>query len=332
MTNPSLAWNQPGWLNDAQAWIYAALDSHNIRPTGAIEQFHIRPWSTVLRVLTEDGIIYFKATAPTLGYEPALTAFLAQLRPDVLPDILAVDPERGWMLMRDCGTPLRVFIKAEKSIERWRGILPLYVELQKEMMPRVRQILALGVLDRRLDNLPIQFELLVVDAPSMLVDQTDGLTSEEYQRLKASVRAFERMCVELDSLGIPATLHHDDFHDGNLFLQNGQVRFTDWGESAVTHPFFTLVVLLRGASNSLDLASDAFELAQMRNWYLSQWTEYASRTNLEPMVYLAQQIGLVNRALTWHRVISSLPENLKPEYATAVPAYLQEFINTQNES
>jgi Phosphotransferase enzyme family len=129
---------------------------------------------------------------------------------------------------------------------------------------------------------------------------------------------------------IPATLHHDDFHDGNLFLHNGRVRFTDWGESAVTHPFFSLVVLLRGASNSLDLASDAPELAQMRDWYLSHWTDYASPAGLQAAAYLAQQIGLVNRALTWHRVIANLPESLKSEYAIAVPAYLQEFINTQN--
>jgi hypothetical protein len=124
------------------------------------------------------------------------------LRPDVLPDLLAVDLQRGWMLMRDSGTPLRVFIKAEKSLVRWRGILPLYVELQKELMPRIGQILALGVLDRRLETLPIQFERLVADESSMLVDQPESLTSDEYQRLKASGRAFERMCPELASLGI----------------------------------------------------------------------------------------------------------------------------------
>jgi hypothetical protein len=47
------------------------------------------------------------------------------------------------------------------------------------------------------------------------------------------------------------------------------------------------------------------------------------------VVHLAQRIGLVNRALTWHRVIASLPESLKSEYAMAAPAYLQEFVNTE---
>lgn len=103
------------------------MDARGTGVAGVIEQFHIRPWSTVLRVPTVYGLMYFKATAPVLPHEPALTDFLAQLRPDVMPDLLVVDRPRGRMLMRDSGTPLRMFIKAEQSLERWRDIMPLYV-------------------------------------------------------------------------------------------------------------------------------------------------------------------------------------------------------------
>jgi hypothetical protein len=328
MNNQSLPWEQPDWLDNAKAWIHAVLEIHRFRLAGAIEQFHICPWSTVLRVPTVNGLFYFKATAPALAHEPALTDYLARLRPEILPDVLAVDLQRGWMLMCDSGTPLRALIKSDQSLARWRDILPLYVGLQKDLMAHVEQILTLGVLDRRLETLPDQFERLVADERSMLISHADGLSDDEYRRLKASVKDFERLCLELASAGIPATIHHDDFHDGNVFLQAGRVCFTDWGESAVTHPFFTLVVLLRGASNSLDLPSDAPELMQLRDWYLDQWTDYAPLAELQPVVHLAQRIGLVNRALTWHRVIANLPESLKSEYAIAIPNYLQEFINT----
>jgi hypothetical protein len=323
----SIPWNLPGWLDDASHWIRTQLDRNGLQLTGSIKQPHICPWSTVLTVPTDGGLLYFKATAPTLAYEPALTDFLARLRSDVTPDLLAVDQVRGWLLMRESGTPLRKFIKAEQSVTRWREIMPLYVGLQKEMAPRAAEILHLGVLDRRLETLPAQFARLVADEPSMRVDQPESVTADEYRRLKASVGDFERMCVALAAFGIPPTLHHDDFHDGNVFIQNGHVIFTDWGESAVTHPFFTLVVMLRGAENSLDLAPDAPELTQMRDWYLSQWTDYAPLAELQPIVKLARRIGLVNRVLTWQRVISNLPEMLKPEYAMAVPSYLQEFLN-----
>ncbi|MCX6065567.1 MAG: phosphotransferase [Chloroflexi bacterium] len=327
MKPASIPWNLPGWQSEVHDWIDTQLARHALQRTGEITQPHIRPWSTVLGVPTDAGRLYFKATAPYLSYEPALTAYLARLRPDISPDLLAVDIPRGWMLMRESGIALRTFIKTEHSLARWREIMPLYAGLQKEMPPRVDEILKLGVLDRRLETLPAQFERLVADKAALLVGQPDSLTEEEYQRLTVSVAGFERQCAELAAFGLPTTLHHDDFHDGNLFVQDERVIFTDWGESAVTHPFFTLVVMLRGAENSLQLAPDSPELAQMRAWYLSQWTDYAPLAELQSVVRLAERLGLVNRALTWQRVISNLPDELKPEYALAVPSYLQEFIN-----
>jgi hypothetical protein len=327
MNRQIIPWNKPGWLEDASRWILSQLDRVNLHLAGKIEQPHIRPWSTVLTVPTDGGLLYFKATAPYLSYEPALTDFLFSTRPDVTPDLLAIDQMCGWMLMRDSGTPLRTFIKAEKSVDRWREIMPLYVGLQKELTHRIDDMLSLGVPDRRLDSLPEMFSRLVGDKASLLVDQPESITSDEYRRLQASVGEFEKMCLALNSFGIPATLHHDDFHDGNLFIQNERVIFTDWGECAITHPFFTLVVMLRGAENSLDLSPGASELALMRDWYLSEWTDFAPMKELQSTVKLAERIGLVNRALTWHWVISHLREEVKPDYAMAVPTYLKEFIN-----
>jgi Ser/Thr protein kinase RdoA (MazF antagonist) len=33
----------------------------------------------------------------------------------------------------------------------------------------------------------------------------------------------------LDEYGIAPSLNHDDFHDGNVFLRDGQYVFFDWG-------------------------------------------------------------------------------------------------------
>ena len=329
MTDNSSPWQQPGWLESAHAWIRAELAHQAISLSGEIEQPHIRPWSTVLRVPTDSGTLYFKASAPYFGHETGLTAFLARLRPELTPSLLAVDLTRHWLLMRDSGLPLRTFIKADNSIQRWQEVLPLYVDLQKSLMMRQEELLALGVLDRRLERLPELFERLIADESAMLLDQPEGLTSDEYRRLKICGPQFERMCARLASFGIPETIHHDDFHDGNIFVQDGRIIFTDWGESALTHPFFTLVVMLRGLENTLDLPPDAPEVLNLRDWYLSYWTDYAPLAELQSVVTLAQRIGYVNRALTWQMVISNLPAALKPEYANAVPAYLQEFINTE---
>ena len=323
----SLLWEQPDWQAEARAWICLALDQNGLKLSGEIEQSHIRPWSTVMKVSTDHGLYFFKASASVFAHETALTAYLAAFRPELFPALLAVDTKRCWMLMRDAGVPIRQFIRAEKSIEPWREVLPLYVNLQKDLVSHVDDLLDLGVIDRRLSKWPALFEILIADEPAMLLNtEEEGLTTEEYARLKASVSDFESMCEKVSASGIPETIHHDDFHDANIFTRDGQITFTDWGESAVTHPFFTLVVMMRSVDNSFG-ADFSLEAELVREMYLEHWTSYAPVDELRAIVKLAERIGYVNRALTWKMSIEHLPDTMKPEYAIAVPSYLKDFIN-----
>jgi hypothetical protein len=75
----NLLWIQSSWLEQANRWIDNELYQHGIQRLGAIAQPHIRHWSTVLRVPTSEGDIYFKAVIPNLAYEAALTQALYKL-------------------------------------------------------------------------------------------------------------------------------------------------------------------------------------------------------------------------------------------------------------
>jgi hypothetical protein len=326
MTNTSFPWEEPAWQSEAQTWIRSALEKNRLQLTGEIEQSHIRSWSTVMTVPTDDGMLFFKASASIFAQEAALTDYLSKLRPEIMPELLAVDIPRHWMLMRDAGAPLRQFIRTEKSIARWKDILSLYAGLQKDLAQRVTHLLALGVMDRRLAKLPEMFEELIADESGLMLDQEDSLTSEEYSGLRNSADDFARMCEVLASFGIPETLHHDDFHDANVFLRDGRITFTDWGESAVAHPFFTLVVMMRGVDNSMGVDFSP-ESKQVRDMYLEHWISYGTMEELRTIAKLAQRIGYVNRALTWKRSLDDMPEALRSEYAIAVPSYLKDFIN-----
>ena len=48
-------WRESGWLSQAHAWIDARLTERAIARTGEIEQPHVYPWSTVMRVPTASG-------------------------------------------------------------------------------------------------------------------------------------------------------------------------------------------------------------------------------------------------------------------------------------
>jgi hypothetical protein len=326
MSDDLLLWEEPDWQARARAWIRSSLDQNELELTGVIEQPHIRPWSTVLTVPTERGMYFFKASASAFAHETALTAYLAHFRPGLFPELLAVDMDRHWMLMRDAGRPIRHTIRGERTIEPWREVMPHYVNLQKDLVSRVDELLSLGVMDRRLSKLPALFEGLIADEASMLLDsEEDSLTTEEYKRLKQSIPAFERMCRELADFGIPETIHHDDFHDANIFKRDGKLIFTDWGESAITHPFFTLVVMMRSVDNSFGVDYSP-EADLVREMYIGHWTSYASMDELRRIVKLAQRIGYVNRALTWKMVIEALSKRMRAEYAIAVPSYLKDFV------
>ena len=66
-----LPWTSPEWLSAATAWIRERVDV-----AGDIEQPHVRWWSTVLRVPTADGDLYFKTVSAIHLFEAALTGIL----------------------------------------------------------------------------------------------------------------------------------------------------------------------------------------------------------------------------------------------------------------
>jgi hypothetical protein len=110
-SQPRTLWQNPDWQNQAHEWIHAQAAQHSIQLTGEIEQPHVQHWSTVMRVPSNEGVLFFKATAGETIYEIALTQKLGRWYPDCMPELIAVDTIRGWMLMRDGGEQLRASIR-----------------------------------------------------------------------------------------------------------------------------------------------------------------------------------------------------------------------------
>ena len=148
-------------MTDARTWIDAQLAALDLHLAGPIETIQDRPWSTVMRVPTEHGDLFFKASGPSLRHEAAVASFLARRSPDVVPAPLAVDLERGWMLMADAGNRLRELVEAEHDVSRWLDVLPAYARLQVDLAGAATELLALGVPDMRLAVLPERFETLL---------------------------------------------------------------------------------------------------------------------------------------------------------------------------
>ena len=142
------------------------------------------------------------------------------------------------MLMEDGGEKLSELIAAERDLSRWRDVLPLYASVQIDLVDDVAEMLALGVPDFRLASLAGKVEVLIGE----IVEQP----VEERRRLEASLPWVRSACEELAAAGIPETIQHDDLHDSQVFVRDGRYLLLDWGDSCISHPFFSLAVTLDG--------------------------------------------------------------------------------------
>jgi hypothetical protein len=323
-----LPWQHPDWMKQAHEWIQAEAASRSIRITGEIQQPHLYPWSTVLIVPTSEGRLFFKATAPETIYEAALTQKLAEWRPDCMPELVAVDPVRGWMLMRDGGEQLRQSVRPAQDIQPWAPVITRYAELQIELTKHVSEILGLGIPDHRPAVLPSLYSRLLADEESMMVGQEKGLTSAEFQQLKELDSHFQQICATLAVIGIPASLNHGDFHDGNVLLRNGRITFFDWGDASVTNPFVSLRTFFVSIEIALKLDDYSFtpEMAALLDRYLQPWQEFAPMEELLEAYRLSKPAASIAKALAWHQTISRLDGSLREKYAWIVPEVLREFM------
>ena len=324
-----LKWEDPNWQKQAHEWIRTQAEHQSIRITGEIEQPHMVPWSTVMHIPTNEGMVFFKATAVETVYESALTEKLAGWFPDCMPELVAVDTTRGWMLMRDGGEQLRASIRPTQDLKPWEPVITKYAELQIGLAEYASEILALGIPDHRLVTLPALYEQLLADEDSLMIDQEKGLTSAEFQQLRNLTSRFKQICADLSAFGIPASLNHGDFHDGNVLLKNGRIIFFDWGDASLTHPFVSLrtfFVSMEIALNLDDYAPPTSGMSDLLRCYLEKWEIFAPKDELLKAYQLSKPVASIAKTLAWHQTISRLDGSLREEYAWIVPEVLREFM------
>jgi hypothetical protein len=321
-----LLWTQQSWLAQASSWIDRELYQQDIKQIGSIKQLRVRHWSTVLQVPTSVGSIYFKAVVSDLAYEAALTQVLSHRYPHSMPQVLAIAREQGWLLMLDGGMMLRETLKIENDIQHWENLLPIYAKVQQDSAKYLMEFLELGVPDRRLAVLPARFQQLLTDTETLGLHHPGGLSLLEYQCLQNKADLLVELCEQLATFSIPETLHHGDLHDGNVFVDNERYMFFDWGDSSISHPFFSLHSTYGSLEKRFDLGKSSPWFKQLRKCYLDEWTEYETEERLEEAFELAQQLSPILAILRWLPVLSSMDAMNRNRYIEAVPDLVREFL------
>ena len=304
-------WSDPAWRAAFETWARAELAGTGRSVNGPIEQPHSRPWSTTLRIPTDRGVVWGKASGPGTAHEGrVLRAFAEWHVPFVLAP-LGVAPDRGWLLLPDGGPTLRATRPGntgDQDLGAWERALADYATLQRTVEPRAGELLRLGVPDGRPEALPATLARLVADdAIWARVDPTElAGAADARERLRALGPWVERRAGVLSGSGIAVTIQHDDLHSNNVFAGPDGYRFFDWGDSVVAHPFGTLLGTLNSVAHWIGVEPGGPELQRLRDAYLEAWTDVPPRVALGEVLEAALDLGRIGMAAAWDRALVGL--------------------------
>ncbi|SDF43813.1 Phosphotransferase enzyme family protein [Blastococcus fimeti] len=316
-------WRDPEWRADALAWAGEQLARAGLALDGEPEQPHVRIWSTAFRLpLRNGGVAWLKAPGAGSAHESALSAALGRWSPESVLVPLATDPARRLLLLPDGGERLRTHGSDSST---WAALLQAYAVLQRELVRHGDALLELGVPDLRPAALPELAAELLDDDEAQLAGRPGGLDPAVRARVRADLPAFSAACRELAG-GVPATVQHDDLHDGNVFVSGDRYRFFDWGDASVAHPFLSVQVALASATRVLGLPAGSSVLRRLRDAYLEPWSEFGSPRELRGQCDLALRVAPLARALTWRRILRGVHPDERGDWAASVPEWTAEHL------
>jgi len=306
-------WAREGWLVKATAWIDESLAARGRTRSGRVEQMRAWCLSTLLRVPTAEGMVFFKATAasPLFVDEGAVMEGLWRLFPDNVPAPIARGRERRWMLLDNLGPELGW----DAPLEVREDVLRLFARMQIESSGRVDELLAIGCVDRRLEWLAAQIRELLADDAAL-----GGLEDSEIATLRALGPKLEAVCLGLAETGVPDALAHGDLHLSNVARVDGQYVFFDWTDACVTHPFFDLIDVFR--------EQDRTVRERLRDAYLSMWLEYEPIDRLLDIWTDAESVAMLHHAVSYRHILANVEPGAAGELEWALPYFLRKVLTS----
>lgn len=300
-------WAQSAWQAGIQAWANAKLQEAGHQAPGLWEAFRIKPWAAVFRKPDPQGDWWLKAPGPGTAFEAGLYRLLHEVAPEWALAPLALEVAKGWMLLPDGGKPLGE--SALDPVGSLPELLSQYAGFQRRVAPHSEALLALGVMDMRPERLPSRYQEAL--AMTEAFAHEGGLAEDMalWARLKAFTPQVEAWCEQLAQCPVGSSLDHHDLHPWNILPEGqaklGRVRFFDWGDSVVGHPFMSLLIALGHAKMKLKCHDLDPALVLARDAYLAHWQGVASHEALVQSQVLACRLALVSRSLVWQRAIQS---------------------------
>jgi hypothetical protein len=285
------------------------------------------PWSTIYCFETSKGRVFLKTMAEPFSIEPTLLTFISENVSQHVPQVIATNLTLRCFLMNDAGVCLRDILKNAFDEKYFGSIFQIYADIQIACIPYVEKLIATGLNDWRLKNLPTLFQNFLNEETLLM---KDGLSQQEIEKLKKSIPTFINLCDSLAAYGIPETLEHGDFHDNNVLIKDQNVAINDWGDACISHPFFSFLSFFDRAKRHHKISEENALYKNTKNIFLNKWRSYGSKSTLINALTLAKKIKPVVFALSFSRIFSCPNAHRYPQYNGYMAEALRDFIKRIN--
>jgi hypothetical protein len=264
-----------------------------LRVTGGFRQRNASPTFSLIRLETNDGALWFKATGDPNAHELPVSLLLARLFPNHVPRILGIHRSwNGWLSAEAPGSAL----DETADCFAWERVAGELAELQISSIGKSRELLEGKCKDLRLSGLVKWVDpFLARMADFMAAQEKKSPAPLSLSELASLGEGLRESCALLQSSGLPDTLGHIDFNPGNILVSPGHCVFLDWAEGSVTNPLITFEYLRRhrerggvqepGADSRLSAA------------YLRPWAAFISISDLRRALAVTPPVAVFVHAI-----------------------------------
>jgi hypothetical protein len=313
----SVPWSSPNFLAQATTWIREKVESEGATIVGAPVQIRVWAISCVLRVSTTAGTVYFKALPDFFGHEPKLVSFLSSQFSQNLVDVVAIEPDRHWMLTREMAGP------EPQSREEWRLVLQTMTQIQKHCTENFAELLSLGCHDRRLMLLPQLLEPILEDIKQPEMRELYGVNEKEAHELSRRLRWLPLLCEKLAHCGIPDTLVHGDLWGPNVIFKDARTGKSpiifDWTDGAISHPFFDIYLVLTSEK-------DESKRKEQRQAHIDAWSDLLPQSTVQTALELSEKVAPYYYLFTFRNVVLHAPPQARWELSYLVLRFVRKIL------
>jgi len=303
-------------VNSRIGWARAALHRQGFAGIRLPGKVRMGAWSMLARFQTDQGAVWLKYVRGAYRQEPALTAFVHRLAPDLVPELLASDDALACWLVRDVGARFAMHM-AQARGPALMAMIDHHAALQAATLECGDELRRLGAKDLRPQNYPRYLDDLL-HAEEVLAQ--DGVGAETVAALARAMDPLRRVAMALVALNPPQTLVHMDLRLTNLKQGAHGLRIIDWGDGGVGPAFLDPVPLY----SELDLGGVASEPLKARQ--VSHWQSGGDPRDLARAQSLCR---IVFPLLYAHGLVHSRPsreETLRAGFSGYLRGYLDIFL------